>query len=294
MRRPPASSPARPTPVDEALARAGQALQARRPDEAERLAGEVLRSNRTNTRAAQLLGQALLMQDRAAEAIEPLQRAARHTEDPATDVLLARALAGAGRGAEATDRLRLAITRRPPLAQAFLDLGGRLGKAGRADEGVAVLEAGLALMPGTAVLQIGLGWLHLERQDRPRAREMFATALATAPERHDALVALGALVVQEGDLAGGADLYARALRVRPDDALTRVNLARCLLDLGRRDAGEEALRAAVRRAPALAGRAIKALADSPHGRLFLSPSAASTFLGFARPPTGPRPTGSAP
>ena len=53
-----------------------------RPDEAERIAAEVLKANRGNARAAQVLGQVQLMQNRGAEAIAPLEKAARRSEDP--------------------------------------------------------------------------------------------------------------------------------------------------------------------------------------------------------------------
>jgi tetratricopeptide (TPR) repeat protein len=176
------------------------------------------------------------------------------------------------------ERLRRATARRPPIAEAFLELGGRLGAAGRADEGAAVLEEGLALLPGSVPLRIGLGYLRLRQGDRPAARALFAAAHAADPARHDALVALAMVVSLDGDHAAAADLYRRALAVRPDDPVTRLNLARGLLELGQTGAGEAALRDAVRGAPQLLRAAIAALADPPRGRLFLRPSAAAAYL----------------
>jgi hypothetical protein len=68
-----------------------------RPDEAERLAAGVLKSDRGNSVAAQVLGRALMVQNRPAEAIAVLERAARRSNDPAIETLLAGALAAAGR-----------------------------------------------------------------------------------------------------------------------------------------------------------------------------------------------------
>src|SRR4051794_20705150 len=82
------------------------ALRMQRPQEAEHLAAALLKSNRGNTLAAQVLGRALLMQNRASEAIVPLERAARRSDDPAIETELAIALAAVGRRDEALDRLR--------------------------------------------------------------------------------------------------------------------------------------------------------------------------------------------
>lgn len=121
-----------------------------RPDEPEHLASDVLKSNRGNILAAQILGRALLVQSRASEAIDPLQRAARRSDDPEIETLLAAALAAAGRDDEASEQLRRTTARRPPFLPAFLELGRLLGDSGGFDEGIAVLESGLALAPDAA------------------------------------------------------------------------------------------------------------------------------------------------
>src|SRR5438270_4429036 len=132
------------------------ALRMQHPEEAERLAAAVLKSNRGNVLAAQVLGRALLMQNRAAEAIVPLEKAARRSDDPAIETELAIALAAAGRRNEALDQLRQTTARRPPFPQAFVEHGGLLSKIGRLEEAVAVLESGLALAPDVVELQIEL------------------------------------------------------------------------------------------------------------------------------------------
>jgi tetratricopeptide (TPR) repeat protein len=280
MSKRPRSAPKQPSAADQTLEKAILAIRAERPDEAERLAAQALTSNRGHVRAAQVLGHALLMQNRPGEALEPLQRAARRGDDPATETLLARALAATGRGDEALDQLRKAVARRPPFALAFLELGDQLGETGRFDESAAVFESGLALMPDAAVLRVGLGYLHLKRNDRVGARGLFSQVHAAAPERHDALVALAKVTALDGEYAAAADLYRGALGLRPDDTVTRINLGKCLLEMGAREAGEAALRAATRGAAPLAGLAITALAATPHGRFFLRPSEVAKFLGI--------------
>jgi tetratricopeptide (TPR) repeat protein len=132
--------PSRPATVQDALEGAARALREGNLAEAERLAGYVLKSSRADTRAAQILGQALLLQGRPAEAITALGPLARRTADPVLETLLARALADAGRGDEALAQLRAATARRPPYPLAFLELGDALGKAGRFDEAAALRE----------------------------------------------------------------------------------------------------------------------------------------------------------
>ncbi|HLY80696.1 MAG TPA: tetratricopeptide repeat protein [Caulobacteraceae bacterium] len=277
-RQPSFSASERPATISEALDRAVSALQAGRAAEAERLAGYVLTSNRGHAQAAQILGQALLLQGRAAEAIGALQSAARRSRDPILETLLARALAEVGRRDEALDQLRLATTRRPPYPQAFLELGDQLGAADQFDEAISVFEAGLALAPEASVLRIGLGYIHLHRNDRARARSLFAQVRAEAPGRRDACVALAAVLSLDGDYAAAAELYRQALELRPDDPSTRISLAKCLVELGDRVVGEAVLRAASRTGGQAPGLAITALAATARGRLFLRPSAASRFL----------------
>ncbi|MEA2892568.1 MAG: hypothetical protein QOI05_3361 [Bradyrhizobium sp.] len=275
--RPPSGS-TQPTSSGSPLERAVLALRMQRPQEAERLAAGVLKSNRGNLLAARVLGRALLMQNRAVEAIIPLERAARRADDPAIETELAIALAAAGRRDEALDQLRQTTARRPPFPQAFVEHGGLLAKIGRLEEATAVLESGLALAPEIVELQIELGFVYLKRNDRAKARSMFSKVLERSPERTDVLPALARVMAFDGEYVAAADLFRRALGLRPDDVMTRNNLGACLLEMGEREAGEASLRAAVRNAPQMAGLAITSLAAASHGRFFLRPSAAAKFL----------------
>ena len=254
------------------------ALQMQRPDEAERLASDVLKSNRGSILAAQILGRALLMQNRPDEAIDPLKKAARRGDDPEIETLFAVALAAAGQGAAALDQLHRTTARRPPFAPAFIELGRQLDNNGQIEEGIAVLEDGLALVPDSADLRMGLGHFHIKRNGRAKARALFMAVRAAAPQRYDAIVALAQVMALDGDYADAAGLYRHALALQPADSLTRINLGKCLLELNQREAGEATLRAASRNAAPMAGRAITALAAAPHGRFFLRPSDAAKFL----------------
>jgi tetratricopeptide (TPR) repeat protein len=256
-------------------------LRATRLDEAERLASVVLKADRGNVMAAQILAEAFLLQDRAQEAIELLQRTARRSHEPGTETLLAMALNAAGRGDEALEQLRRATTRRPVFPLAFLKLGEQLTEIGRVDEAIAALEGGLALVPDGVGLRVGLGFIQLGRNQRDVARRLFLQVLATAPERHDATVGLARVMVLDGEYPPAADLLRRALTLRPEDLATLLELGKCQLEMGARSAGEATLRAAVRRAHRLTPLAIVALATTSHGRFFLRPSEAVAFLGGA-------------
>lgn len=264
-------------PGQQALDQAMMAFQMGRPDEAERIASSVLKANRGNILAAQILGRALLMQDRAEEAIDPLRKAAKRSEDPNIETLLAAALVATNARDEAIAQLRKTVARRPPFFPAFAELARELGKDGEFDEGVAVLESGLAMAPNVPDLLMPLGHLHIKRNDRVTARQLFMQARSVAPDRYDALVGVAQVMALDGDYAGAADLYKRAVAMHPGDAVTRINLAKCLLELGERETGEAALRTAAVDVP-MTGRAMVALAAAAHGRFFLRPSAAMKFL----------------
>jgi Flp pilus assembly protein TadD len=260
------------------LERAALALRMRHFAEAEQLAAEVLRVSRTDIVAVSILARALIAQNRGEEAIAPLEKAARRSSDASIEMLLGAALGGAGRRAEAIEHLRRTTARRPPFMPAFQELAGQLAKAERVDEAIAVIESGLGLVPETIDLQIDLARLHLQRNDRGRAHAILLKAREAAPGHPEVLTALARVQLLDGEYAAAADAYRHALAHRPDDAMTRADLAACLLEMGERDAGEANLRSALRSGPQMLGRTVHALAASSHGRFFFRPSAVAQFL----------------
>ena len=265
-------------PVQSSVESAILALQMQRPDEAERIAAGVLKADRGSVAAARILGRALLMQNRADEAVIPLKRIARRSNDPAIEMELAGALAAAGQTAAALDQLQRTSERRPPFAPAFLEYSNQLARNGRYDEAMAVLERGLEAAPDAVDLGVALALGHIKRNDRASARAMLQRAVADAPQRPDVLAALARVLAQDGEYPAAADLFRKALALQPDDAVTRSSLGACLLEMGERDAGEASLRLAARGGPQMAGAAITALASASHGRFFLRPSEAAKFL----------------
>ena len=208
-------------------------------------------------------------------AITPLEKAARRSGDARIETLLGAALGSAGRSR--SDRTT-APDRRPAPAvlPAFQELAGQLLKAGRVDEAIAIVESGLALVPESIDLQLDLARLHLQQRSRQGARDPFEGSRSCAG-RPEIFIELGRVLLLDGEYAAAADACRHAL-ARPDDALTRADLAACLLEMGDRDAGEANLRSALRGRPQMFGRTTYALAASSHGRFFFRPSALVKFL----------------
>ena len=223
--------------------------------DAEQLATEVLKRDRMNTPAIRILAGALLAQNRGGEAIAPLQKASHRDSDPGIEILLGAALGNAGRHAEAIEQLRRTAARRPPFLPAFQELAGQLVKTGRIDEAIATIESGLALAPEAIDLQLDLARLHLYQNQRGKARAILLRAREAAPDRREILTELARVLLLDGEYAYAADAYRHALAHRPDDALTRADLAACFLEMGERERrrGQPAFGAAQRARACLAG-----------------------------------------
>lgn len=261
----------------EALQKAALALQNDRPQEAERIAGEVLKANAGNVDAAKFLGYALLMQGRADEAVAPLEKAARASRNPEIETQLAIALRHVGKNDKALIWLRRAVKRTPPFGPAFHELGYLLSALKRPDEAIEVLKQGIAVAPMMTELWIQLGFVCEAANNRAGAAEAFARALAINPVHSDAVKGLTSVLMHGGDYAQAAELFKRAIAANPDDAAARIGLGNCLLELGQEDAAYACLRAGVGKGASLS-RALKAILSSGHGRFWLRPSRAAAFL----------------
>ncbi len=262
----------------DALRRAMAAIQSRRPDEAERIAREVLSADAQHPGALHLVGLALLAQGRAREAVAPLEQAAGTFADAAVETHLAIALRQSGRSSQALEWLERAVTRQPPFVLAFHELGVLLFSLRRLGEAQAVLERGLALAPAAAELLVVLGGVYLDRADRVNARTVFARALASAPGHPGALFGLGSAMMDDGEFAPAADRFRQALARDPNYAQARLSLGRCLLELGQTDEAAACFRAAAQQGPQFFGKVLKTLVTAGRGQFWLKPSAAAAAL----------------
>jgi tetratricopeptide (TPR) repeat protein len=264
--------------IAEALQRATIAIRNERPIDAKRIADEILKSQPGHPEATKIAGYALLMQDRAKEAVGPLEKAARGSHDPEIETQLAVALRQAGDSDKALIWLKRAIKRMPPFAAAFHELGYVLYSLERYDEAIATLQQGMAIAPMMTEMPVQLGHVFYANHDRTNAGNAFARALSINPNHADAIHGLGSIMMEVGDYAQAADLYRRAMAANPSDPLTRISLGNCLLELGEREIAYACFRAATAMGPQYYGKALKSLLGSGHGRFWLRPSGAAKFF----------------
>jgi tetratricopeptide (TPR) repeat protein len=224
------------------------------------------------------LANALLMQNRIADAIAPLETAARGNHDPQIETMLGIVLRQAGRVEDALSWLQRAIKRRPPHAQAFYELGCLLSFLNRDEEAVEAFNRGLDVAPLMPQLSVQLGYVQLRRKRYAEAKTAFGRALAHSAGSPEALFGLAKVHQAVGDNAAAAGYFRQCLMSRPNDADMWLQLGYCLLELGDREAGLECFRAATRGDPQNHGNALSALVKSGHGRFWLKPSGAAQYF----------------
>jgi tetratricopeptide (TPR) repeat protein len=260
------------------LQQATFALSANRPQEAQRIAQLILKTEPRQAKALHVLGCALLMQDRIGDAVAPLEEAARALREPETDTLLAIALRRIGKNEGALSRLKRAIKRRPPYAPAFHELGYLLMSLEQYDEAIEALRRGLEIAPMMPELSILLGNVFLAGRNFPNAKVSFARALNISPNSLDAMYGLAVAYWRLCEHQAAADLFRRCLVRNPDDVSTLLGLGQCLLELGQRDAGYDCFRKVARGNSKHYGSALAALVNAGRSRFWLKPSAAARFL----------------
>jgi tetratricopeptide (TPR) repeat protein len=264
--------------VEETLRRAMSAIQSQRPDEAARLTQEILSKNPSQPNALHLYGYALLMQERADEAIAPLEKAFRSLRDPAIETQLAIALRKAGRTDDALGRLARAIKRKPPFPAAIHEYAYLLHSLDRSDEAIGVLKAGMETAQWMPNLPLLLGWIFHARNDGASAKQAFARALSVAPNHVDALYGMGLVLMDAGEFAPASEHFQRALLSDPSDQQSRLYLGACLLELGQPGAASACLRQVTRGGANFYGKALKVMSSSSRGRFWLRPSGVAKFF----------------
>jgi tetratricopeptide (TPR) repeat protein len=263
--------------IDETLQRAMSAIQGQQPDYAAKLAQDILKRNSGHPNALHIYGYALLMQDRASEAIAPLEKAFRTLRDPAIETQLAIALRKAGRTEDALTRLQRAAKQVPVFPAAVHELGYLLNSLGRTDEAIEVIKSGMEAVPRLPDLPILLGWIFHARNDGTNARAAFARALVSAPNHPDAHYGMGLVLMDAAQYQPAADHFRQALANDPADQQARLYLGACLLEMGEAGAAT-CFRLVTRGGPNFYGKALKVLSSSSRGRFWVQPSAAAQFF----------------
>jgi tetratricopeptide (TPR) repeat protein len=264
--------------IDRTLQWAMGAVNSGRGEDAERLAREVLAQVPQHATALHILGCALLLRGRAAEAIVPLEKAARARQDPAIETQLAIALRQTGRADDALARVTRATRRRPAHAEAFHELGLQLFSSHRPNEAITAIEHGLDVLPGSVDLWVLLGGIYKAQRERAKAKAAFVRALAITADHAAAHYGIGDILIDDGEFARATDHLQRALAAAPSDVQAKLKLAVSLLELGRGDDALGHLRAAVRLDARFYGSALKLVSSAGHGRFWLRPSTAKKLL----------------
>jgi tetratricopeptide (TPR) repeat protein len=260
------------------LQQAIMALNAQRPGDAERLAGEVLKAEPRHVAALKIAGRAARLQGRAGDAIALLEPAARSSHDAELDTELALALQQAGRADDAASRLRRAVKRSPPYPPAFAEFAQLLISLKRFDEAAETLKRGVEAAPMAAALQAQLGFLLLERHNHAQAKAVFARLLTLYPGFPDALFGLGKTHQELHENEPAVAHLRQYLMARPAHWGAWISLGHCLLALGDFEAGYDCFRTAARGDPKHYTNALSSLVKSPRGRFWLKPSAGADFL----------------
>lgn len=267
------------SPDDRTVAQAKAAIEAGHFDEAGRLVHELLARKKNHPGASHVMGVVLLAQGRASDAVAALNVAAQNSIDPAVETHLAMALRQAGRTTEALTWLERAVTRDPPFATAFHELGSLLDSLNRFAEAEDTLRKGLKVFPGDPETWCALGRVLLMRGDRDGAQRAFARALVERPAYPNAIYGQACVLRDNGEFPRAADLFRQALRQIPEWAEARLQLGYCLLELDQWDDAMSELRGAIALNPALYDKARYILVRSARGRFWLRPSAVAQALG---------------
>lgn len=263
---------------DAALQQAMLALNSRRPGDAERITGEILKRDPHHAGALFMLGCALLAQGHAEAAIAPLETAARGRRDPQMDTQLAIALRQAGRQEDALSRLRRTVKRHPTFVPALHELGRLLVAMGQYSEAIEALNRAVELAPMMPELSTQLGYALLSQRNCTDAKTIFARALEIAPASPDALYGMAKALQELGNNQAAETYFRRYLITMPGDQNAWLSLGHCLLELGQPESGYECFRTAARGDAQRYGKALTSLSAATRGRLWLKPSAASQFL----------------
>jgi tetratricopeptide (TPR) repeat protein len=179
-------------------------LDDEQPAEAERSLRAALAMSPRDDQLLNLLGVALVRQQRDEEAVEPLRKA-------------------------------IALNRRE--AEYHNALGCALRNAGRVDEGIESLERALKLDPGLHGARFNLAQAFQVRRDFAQAERLFREVLARQPGDIETVNALAAQQWQLGDYEGSLSTLRAGIERSPASGDLRFALGEKLLALGRWEEG---------------------------------------------------------
>ena len=152
-----------------------------------------------------------------------------------------------GAPAEAAALLARAVSQAPRFVPARAAAARVAREQGRVDEGLTIIDEGLALNGRAAELWRVRGELELARHDGVAAEAAFAHALALAPADAEAHYNFGVALQKQGRASDAARAYQRALAFDPAFADPHFNLGVLFQQGGATDASVSAYRAVLER-----------------------------------------------
>lgn len=203
-------------------------LRGRRTAEARPILEEVLKAQADNATALVLMGDLLLAEGKAAEAVDYYTRAWQRSPTPDVQLKLAQALAQAGRTEEALRRFQDLIQRSPYNAQARLGYADLLLAQGQREKALEEYQNALrfaadvetrekaarqivALNPNDIAMRFRLAGYLREQYKYDGAIAQYEAILALDPQNLDALIGLGDCYVPKTQYDRALEYYRQAL-----------------------------------------------------------------------------------
>ncbi len=187
--------------------------------------------------------------------------------------LFAMCCAGAGDATVAEAAFRRALALAPKATVVALNFASWLGRSGRLQEGIRVLEQ----VPDSLQASFQMGLLALQAHDHARARDAFTRVTSLDPTNSHAWDGLGNALHAMGEHEASAEAFRKAIEISPGFARAWINLGVSLRLLGMI---EDAL-ACFRRAEAI-GHSAPELQDAINGTLQDSGQTAAAIEGARR------------
>lgn len=248
--------------------RATAAVNAGKPDEAQRLCEQGLARDPADPVLHHLLAAVLFSRGviAPAHAHIDVSLAKRPNNAPAR-LLAARIARSEGQFDAALEHLDVAIATSPQ-REMFIEKARTLDMAGLRDQARSAWQAILKVIAGHQEATARLGRLTWEDGDPATAAKLLAQAIATdAP--WSVWFNLGLARQDLHDHAGAAIAYRKAFELKPDHAEAALNLGIALQEGGDVDGAMRAFGQAYRLRPQLIGSIAMALTSASHGRLWL-------------------------
>jgi protein O-mannosyl-transferase len=171
------------------------------------------------------LGKALAEAGRHAEALLEYEEALRLMGNaPGIHYNLANSLAALGRSDEAIAHYQIAVKTEPHYARAHFNLGNILIEAGRKQEAATHLAAAVAADPKLVEARVNLGGVLLELGRLDEARGHFEYVLRREPNHVLALFNLGNVCLLQQHWANAVRLFENVIALRPDLTVARERL----------------------------------------------------------------------